>query len=96
MARPRKLSTVAAEGDRLDTLCTLRDRLARDIDATDSARDSAALGRLFADVLAQIDALAHAGAVTSEDNTFDEIAKRRSARGANTDRIVGTAGGIHG
>lgn len=68
----------AAEGDRRATLEALRDRLAGQIDSTDSGRDVAALGRLLADVLSQLDAIPDA----AEVSRADEIAARRAARRA--------------
>lgn len=49
------LSKAAASGDRLKALVALRDRLAEAIEATESARDVAALSRQLTDVLAQIE-----------------------------------------
>ena len=79
---PRSLPVVAAEGDRLATLETVRDHLAQQIDECESARDTAALGRLLVDVLAQIDAAGGSGGQSAEDRTFDELSKRRGGRGA--------------
>jgi hypothetical protein len=73
---------VAAGGDRLATLRSFRNMLAADIEGCDSRRDVAALGRLFVDVLDRIDAV-DGGVKTSEDSTFDELARRRAERAAN-------------
>lgn len=54
-----ELADVAARGDRLETLRALRDRLAREIDLTASARDVAALSNRLTDVLEQIEDLTH-------------------------------------
>lgn len=54
-----ELADVAARGDRLETLRALRDRLAREIDLTASARDVAALSNRLTDVLQQIEDLTH-------------------------------------
>lgn len=51
------LASAASGGDRLGTLRALRDRIAREIDTTQSARDVAALSRQLTDVLAQIEDL---------------------------------------
>jgi hypothetical protein len=51
------LADVASRGDRLETLRALRDRLARELDLTASARDVAALSRQLTDVLQQIEDL---------------------------------------
>ena len=77
------LPDVAATGDRLATLQAMRDHLAEQIDACESSRDTAALGRLLVDVLAQIDAIGGADGQSAEDRTFDELAKRRSGRSAD-------------
>jgi hypothetical protein len=73
------LSGVAAEGDRVDTLRRLRDRLCDQIDRTDSSRDLASLSRQLTDVLRQIDGAGREN--PDEDATFDELARRRAARG---------------
>lgn len=52
-----RLATVAPRGVRLETLRTLRDRLAKDLDETRSARDVAALAKQLSDVLLQIEEL---------------------------------------
>lgn len=71
------LTESAESGDRLATLCDLRDLLARQIQSCDSLRDLAALsGRLQA-VLAEIAELEPRKA---EGDGIDEIAKRRAAR----------------
>jgi hypothetical protein len=77
------LSTVGAEGDRVATLRRLRDRLCDQIDRTDSSRDLASLARQLTDVLRQIDAAGRES--PDEDRTFDELARRRSARGGVDD-----------
>lgn len=82
------LHDVAAKGDRLDTLRTLRNRLAQQIDETDSARDVAALSRQLTDVLAQ---LAEAEPQTKAGDPVDEIAERRAARGAGAAAGAGRA-----
>ncbi len=83
MPRPRKLPAVAAQGDRLSTLEAMRNYLANEIQECESSRDTAALGRLLVDVLAQIDAIGGSGGQSAEDKTFDELAKRRGDRGAD-------------
>ena len=52
---PEPLLPVAAGGDYLATLEALRDRVAAQIDATDSARDVAALSQRLLDVPAAIE-----------------------------------------
>lgn len=51
------LADVASGGDRLKTLEALRDRLASEIDLTESARDVASLSARLTDVLVQIEDL---------------------------------------
>lgn len=77
----------AEQGDRRATLEALRDRLARQIEDTDSGRDVAALGRLLADVLAQLDSLP----TSAEVSRADEIAARRAARRAGATGKARTA-----
>lgn len=80
MARPTRARTVAGAaktGDRLAALSVLRDRLAREIDQCDSARDIAALSRQLTDVLVQIEGLAP---VEQKGSPLDELAKRRGRR----------------
>jgi hypothetical protein len=81
MPRRRLLTTVAHTGDRIETLRNLRDLLAREIESCDSKRDLAALTHQFVNVLAAIDAAG--GEQTMEDRVFDELAMRRSDRGAD-------------
>lgn len=82
------LSETAVGGDRLATLCDLRDLLARSVVACDSHRDLAALsGRLQA-VLAEIDELTPKEA---SGDSVDEIARRRSARRASSTKGSGRA-----
>lgn len=64
-------------GDRVKALTELRDTLAREIEACDSARDVAALSRQLTDVLAM---LAKAAPPESKGTPLDELASRR-ARG---------------
>lgn len=80
MTPKKTLPVAAAEGDRLETLRVLRDRLAAEIHNSMSARDTAALAKQLCDVLAQIDALAGGRAVSAEDSTFDELTRRRAGR----------------
>jgi hypothetical protein len=75
------LAEVAVRGDRLASLETLRDRLAREIDVCGSGRDLAALATRFADVLEQIESLAPPE--MPKGNPLDELeAKRAAVRGA--------------
>lgn len=76
--QPNGLAAVVGAGDRRASLEALRDDLARSIQACDSMRDKAALGRLLKDVLADIANLPTA----TEVSAADEIAKRRAARRA--------------
>ena len=92
MARTRTLPSAARSGDRLTTLESLRDRLAREIADTNSARDVAALSKELRAALAEIDALAATAAVSKESETFDELSRRRADRGADPARGQRPAG----
>lgn len=72
---PPPLSEVAATGDQGATLRALRDRLALQIDATDSARDVAQLGALLDKVLDRIAAMP----AEKKGTALDELASRRAA-----------------
>ncbi len=77
---PRKtLAAVAATGDYLATLESLRGRVARQIDETDSARDVASLSQRMLDVTAAIEAAKRAKP-KQKGTPLDELAKRRSVR----------------
>lgn len=52
-----KLFTTARKGDRRATLVSLRDQLARTIDACESGRDMAALSKRLMEVLDELDSL---------------------------------------
>lgn len=78
MADPHPIADVAEAGNRGNTLRTLRDRIAYQLDETSSARDVASLSKRLMEVLAQIDGLP-AGEKLSP---ADEIAKRRATRRA--------------
>jgi hypothetical protein len=86
------LRDVVSDGDRLESLRALRDRIAATIDATDSARDVAALSRQLTDVLQQIEAIEKA-TPGRKGTPLDELAKRRAGRGAGAKGGVGSAGG---
>ena len=69
------LTAAAAAGDRLTTLCALRDVLAESIEDADPDKRAPLAARL-SDVLAQIEAAAEPEA----EDGVDEIAQRRAAR----------------
>lgn len=73
------LEATARDGDRLRTLRALRDRLAREIDETRSARDVAALSRQLTEVLAEIDDLAPP---VKEVDPLASLVKRPSSVGS--------------
>lgn len=75
----RKIAPVAKKGDRAETLRVLRDRIAFQLDETDSARDVAALAQRLLDVERELAEL-KAPAATSP---ADQIAARRAARQAS-------------
>jgi hypothetical protein len=83
MAGRRSLVRAASTGNRPEALEVLRGLLAQQIQDCESSRDVAALGRLLCEVLAQIETLSAATTTTREDDTVDEIARRRS-RGVQT------------
>ena len=74
----------AASGDRISALRDLRDILAGQIVATDSARDVASLTARFQSVLAEIAELESQEQKVGDP--LDEIAARRAARGGATAR----------
>jgi len=78
------LASVAAAGVRVATLEALRDRLALEIDAGESARDVSSLSQRLMDVLTEIADLAPP--VKAKGSPLDELAKRRSARVATPAR----------
>lgn len=73
----------AAPNGRLAGLLALRDRLAREIDLCESARDVAALSRQFTDVLVQISEL-QPDEVVKPKTALDELKKRRESRSKKT------------
>lgn len=89
--RKRTFPQVIADGDRLKSLRALRDRIAETIQVTDSARDLAALSRQMTEVLSQIEAL-EKRAPEEKGTPLDELAKRRSARGAKPKGGAGATG----
>ena len=89
-----RFSEVVAGGACVPALEALRDVLAGAIEGTDSARDLAALSKQLVDVLTQIEAAGGAVKVDDpEESTFDELTKRRSARGAGSKSAVLPTGG---
>lgn len=71
------LAAVAASGAYLPTLEALRDRVAQQIDLTDSARDVAALSQRMLDVTAAIEAAKRAQP-EAKGTPLDELARRRA------------------
>jgi hypothetical protein len=74
------LSDVAAKGNRVATLEAIRDILAISIVAADPEKQAPLVARMT-DVLEQIDRLTP---TAKAGDPVDEIAKRRSARGAGS------------
>lgn len=70
------LAEIAGTGDYLRTLEALRDRVAAQIDATDSARDVAALSQRLLDVTAAIEAEKRRKP-EQKGTALDEFTKRR-------------------
>jgi hypothetical protein len=80
----------AVAGTRLEALVALRDDLAARLEACSSDQNYATMGRLMADVLAQIDAV-RAAKPESEGTALDELASRRRAAGRpDSSAVVGT------
>jgi len=67
----------AAPGGRLAALIALRDRLAVEIDSSESARDVAALSRQFTDVLSQVEELQGGVPAGAPKSPLDELMARR-------------------
>ena len=76
------LVAAASSGSRLVALRALRDRLARDLDETDSKRDVASLSQRLMDVLVQIDELGGGVAEVKPETRLDEFTKRLAERKA--------------
>ena len=74
------LVDAVSSGDRVESLVALRDENASAIDKGVPPRDLAALSKRLMDVVNQIDGLG--GRRTDEDDTFDELRRRRAARRA--------------
>lgn len=75
----REMTMVSlATSDRFRTLERLRDRLAEQLDVTESARDVCALGLRLQSVLEELDNMPQSGPVSKAD----EIAERRRQRRA--------------
>jgi hypothetical protein len=69
------IAAAAQTGDQLAALTALRDRLARAIDESDSARDIPALSRQLVDVMARIESIAK-----PKVSAVDQLAKKRANR----------------
>ena len=78
---PKPLAEVAVGGDRGATLEALRDRLCRQIDETDSARDVAALSRQLTEVLTLLAKITG----PAKESPLDELARRRASRGPDAE-----------
>jgi hypothetical protein len=75
MADTTPIAAAAETGDQAATLTSLRDRLAREIDQSDCARDIAALSRQLVDVMARIEAI-----TKPKVSAVDQLAKKRANR----------------
>ena len=78
------LPDATLSGDRLAALRALRQVLAEQIRDCESARDIGSLSKQLRDTLSEIDSLGGAAEPTVEDETFDELAGRRSARSTDS------------
>lgn len=81
----KPLAEVVADNDHEASLKALRDRVAAQIDETDSARDVAALSNRLQDILTQLAEITSGGA-TRKGTALDELQERRAARGSNAAR----------
>jgi hypothetical protein len=84
--QPDGLASVVQAGDYAASLAALRDYIATQLDSCDSKRDAAALTARLADVLERIEAIP----TRAEVSAADEVAQRRAARRAGTDRSART------
>ncbi len=73
---PESLEAAAGTGSRVVALRALRDRLARDLDGTDSKRDVASLAQRLMDVLEQIDELGGGVVEKKPETRLDEFTRR--------------------
>lgn len=91
MAVSSAVQDAAGTGDRLKALEALRDRLAREIDESGSARDVAALSQRLMDVLAQVEGLREPA--EKGLTPLDELERRRRSRedASRQDRSEGAA-----
>jgi hypothetical protein len=85
------LEKTVAGGNRLASLRALRDVLAKTLDTSTSARDTAALANRLTDVLEQIE-LAERASVPVKGTPLDELDAKRSSRGAAPRRGARTTG----
>lgn len=81
----------AASGDRLKALQDLREIIATQLVACDSARDVAALTARFQSVLLEIETMTKESGKAADP--VDEISARRAARGGSTARAGRAARG---
>jgi hypothetical protein len=86
------LEQVAGTGDTLELLRALRDRLARDLDETDSKRDVASLSQRLLDVTLKINELG--GAAKTEPpktglSDFERKLRDRTSASSRTRRTTG-------
>ncbi len=85
------LAVAVGTGSRLVALRALRDRLARDLDETDSKRDVASLSQRLMDVLAQIDELGGGVPEKKPETSLDEFTRRLRDRARPGAPAVGGA-----
>jgi len=74
------LADAAASGDRIAALQALRDKLAVELDACESSRDTAALAGRLQSVLADLDAV---GPPIASETPLDVLRARRAERRAD-------------
>lgn len=84
MGAPKSFVEVIASGDQRASLEALRDKLASRIEAAEP-RETAALAKQLADVIARIETLP-----VKEKSTLDDLADRRSRRLSKTPKRAGS------
>lgn len=77
--RPKKIATVASQGDNLETLKALRQKVARAIDDSESGRDIAALSRQLQLILISIAELEAKNNIRPRETVLDIIRMKHNA-----------------
>lgn len=77
--RPKKIATVASQGDNLETLKALRQKIARAIDDSESGRDIAALSRQLQLVLKSIAELEAKSDIKPRETVLDIVRRKHNS-----------------